>query len=284
MKHIQIYLACRAIVQEGSIRKAAESMGLSASALNRQIASLEADLGIALFDRRATGVRLSTAGEIYYRHFIEHIARLDSAKITVADLQGARIGHVTVAVSPELAHGFFPSEINKYRELYPRVTFTALPSGPRKFEAQLTQFEADLALIAQPDITDGIDILAAVDLPLCGVGDHSALPLDLLEEADLILPARSLSLRSVIDQAAKRKRLSLRPMLETTNLIQPGAIPEGAVQIWLKHDLPDPSQGLPLPALDHPHIHVVLGHRRGHSLSIAAAKFADQIVERWQNI
>ncbi|MBM7068545.1 LysR family transcriptional regulator [Actibacterium sp. 188UL27-1] len=280
MKHLQIYHAFRAVVKEGSIRKAAETMGISASALNRQMAGLEAELQVTLFDRRATGVRLSAAGEIYYRQFIEHIARLDSAKITVADLQGARIGHVSVAVSPELAQGFFPFEIKNYREMYPRVTFSVVPAAPTGFEDQLNRFEADLALIVQPEFTDGVEVLAMADLPLCAITDRDTLPLDAFQDADLILPARSLGLRVVIDLIAKRKRLNLRPALETLTSIPPALMPPGAVQLWLAHDLVDPNLAKPLPQLGHPTARIVLGQRKGHSLSVAASKFANQLVKR----
>lgn len=284
MKHLQIYHAFRAVVKEGSIRKAAETMGISASALNRQIAGLEAELDVLLFDRRATGVRLSAAGEIYYRQFIEHIARLDSAKITVADLKGARIGHVSVAVSPELAQGFFPFEINNYRDLYPRVTFSGLPAAPSDFEDKLNRYEADLALIVQPEFTDGVEVLATADLPLCALTDRTDLPLDAFEDPGLILPAPNLGLRVVIDLVAKRKRLTLRPAIETLAHIPTDLMPPDAIQLWLTDDLPTHQTAQPLPQLGHPTARVVLCQRKGHALSVAAAKFADQITKRFESI
>jgi len=48
----------------GSIRKAAEELNVSASAIDRQILKVEADLGLRLFERLSTGLRLTAAGEI----------------------------------------------------------------------------------------------------------------------------------------------------------------------------------------------------------------------------
>lgn len=55
----------------GSIRKAAEILNVSASAIDRQILNVEADIGIPLFERLPTGLRLTAAGEIMVRSFVE---------------------------------------------------------------------------------------------------------------------------------------------------------------------------------------------------------------------
>ena len=52
----------------GSIRKAAAELNVAASALNRQILKLEADLGTPLFDRLPGGMRLTVAGDLLLRH------------------------------------------------------------------------------------------------------------------------------------------------------------------------------------------------------------------------
>jgi DNA-binding transcriptional LysR family regulator len=48
----------------GSIRRAAEELNISASAIDRQILAAEEELGIALFERLPTGLRLTSAGEM----------------------------------------------------------------------------------------------------------------------------------------------------------------------------------------------------------------------------
>jgi DNA-binding transcriptional LysR family regulator len=53
-----------AVARDGAIRRAAERLNLSASAVNRQILRLEEDLGVALFERLPRGMRLSAAGEV----------------------------------------------------------------------------------------------------------------------------------------------------------------------------------------------------------------------------
>jgi len=50
------------IAKEGSIRKAADRLNITSTALNRRILGLEDELGYPLFERTSGGVRLNTAG------------------------------------------------------------------------------------------------------------------------------------------------------------------------------------------------------------------------------
>ncbi|HEY1981093.1 MAG TPA: LysR family transcriptional regulator, partial [Xanthobacteraceae bacterium] len=58
MKHLRILSYVDEVARSGSIRKAAERLNVTASAVNRRIADLEEELGAPLFDRRPRGVRL----------------------------------------------------------------------------------------------------------------------------------------------------------------------------------------------------------------------------------
>ena len=56
------------IAEEKSIRKAAEKLAITPSALNRRLLAIEDELSCPLFERLAIGVRLNTAGELFVHH------------------------------------------------------------------------------------------------------------------------------------------------------------------------------------------------------------------------
>ncbi len=65
MRHLRILDYVDEVARAGSIRKAAERLNVTASAVNRRIADLEEELGAPLFDRRPRGVQLTAAGEVF---------------------------------------------------------------------------------------------------------------------------------------------------------------------------------------------------------------------------
>ena len=75
MLHAAALYYFREVARVGSIRRAASSMNVAASALNRQIINLEIQLGTPLFDRLPGGMRLTVAGDLLLRHVREMVDR-----------------------------------------------------------------------------------------------------------------------------------------------------------------------------------------------------------------
>jgi len=123
MRHLLPLQYIESIAKFGSIRKAAEQLSISPSALNRRLLAMEDELNVPLFERIASGVRLTTAGEIMLDHIRNQISDMERVKSRIADLSGMRRGHVAMACTPELSGQFLASQILKYRQDFPGVTF-----------------------------------------------------------------------------------------------------------------------------------------------------------------
>ena len=94
MKHLQTLKLIDAVNKAGSIRKAAEDMHITSSALNRRILGFEEEFGAPIFERLHGGVRLNPAGELLIEHIRGQMADLERVRSQVADLSGLRRGHV----------------------------------------------------------------------------------------------------------------------------------------------------------------------------------------------
>ena len=105
----------RETVQARSIRKAAEQINIAPSAVNRQIIKLEEQLTTPLFERSSKGLKLTAAGELFYRWVLKSQADLDQTIAEIGDLRGARRGHVVVACEEGIGKDFLPRVIQSFR-------------------------------------------------------------------------------------------------------------------------------------------------------------------------
>ena len=108
------------------IRKAAVTLAITSTALNRRILVMEEELGVFIFERLARGVRLTTAGEILIHHIRKQLIDMERVKSQIADLTGERRGHVSIACSQALFSFFLPEQIVVYRKEHPVVRFSVL--------------------------------------------------------------------------------------------------------------------------------------------------------------
>lgn len=288
MRHLAIYAAVQAIVQMGSFRKAAEVLAISPSALNRQVLALEEELGTPLFDRLPGGVRLSTAGEVYFQQFRDHLAGMERARTRVADLSGLRIGRVAIGAAPELSGGFMPRMIAGYRDVHPAVSFGVVPADDTALGPLLANDKADLVLAVQTPMPDEAESIAVAELPVVAVmraaPDEGPLPLHALVEHDLVMPPTGTGLHAHLSAIFRRRMLMVRPVVETAALDMATLTgSRSALQLCLEADL---DAGLlsvlglgirRFRARDIGPVKAQLLQRRGRTLPVAAAKFAQML-------
>ena len=74
MRNLLIYQYISEVARSGSVRKAAEKLAITPSSLNRRIQSFEYEIGAAIFERNARGVRLNPAGELAVHTLRKHLA------------------------------------------------------------------------------------------------------------------------------------------------------------------------------------------------------------------
>ena len=102
MRNLLIYQYISEVAKSGSVRKAAEKLAITPSSLNRRIQSFEYEIGAAIFERNARGVRLNPAGELAVHAFRKHLADIEELKTRIEDLKGARRGVVSITASQAL--------------------------------------------------------------------------------------------------------------------------------------------------------------------------------------
>jgi DNA-binding transcriptional LysR family regulator len=124
MKHLKIYTAIRLIRRQGSIRKAARTLNVTSTTVNRKIISTEARLGIRLFHRTTTGVKLTSADRVVLEHCRRTLFDYDRVRMTIYDIRDLRLGHVDVLTLDSIAISLLPDAVTQLSASYPEVSFS----------------------------------------------------------------------------------------------------------------------------------------------------------------
>lgn len=290
MRHLQTFRLIEAVVRAGSIRKAAEDMNITASALNRRIQRFEQEFGCEIFERLPRGVRLNPAGELVLQHIRTQVSDLARVQGQVADLSGIRRGHVSIACSQALLPYFLPSEIARYRAEHPGVTFSVNVRDREQAERDLSTFSSDLALVFEPVHLVDFEVLVVIPQSV-NVVMSAGHPLTRKQEIRLrdcldhphVLPAPQFGVRHLLEMAAKKSTRSLAPIVETESfeLIRHYVLHESALGFQIPIGLPMTDRGelafRAISARDMPPGNLFLGQMKGRSLPIAPALFARQL-------
>ena len=98
-----------AIVDEGSLTKAAEHLYVSQPSLSQYLKRLEANLGVELFDRSASPLRLTYTGERYYQYVLQMMKLDENIRREFQDIKNQTSGRLRLGVAGRLpAAGCIP--------------------------------------------------------------------------------------------------------------------------------------------------------------------------------
>jgi DNA-binding transcriptional LysR family regulator len=149
------------VARLGGVRRAAQQMHLSQPAVTARIAALESALRATLFDRSATGVRLTTTGEALMAHAERIEAEIEALRervVAPGDLEGL----LRLGVAETVAQAWLPDFVARLAERYPRLSLEVTVDISRNLRDGLLGRALDLALLMGPVSDYAIDNL---DLP-----------------------------------------------------------------------------------------------------------------------
>jgi DNA-binding transcriptional LysR family regulator len=142
----------REVARQGSITDAARSLGYTQSAVSRQVATLEANTGARLLDRRARGVELTEHGRTLLPHAEALLARLGAARHDLEAVGQLDGGHLRVGAFPTANAALIPLAMADFASTYPNVSLSLIEGTTRRQLGRLEAADVDLAVIsAFPD-------------------------------------------------------------------------------------------------------------------------------------
>ena len=214
------------VARRGSIRKAAESLHLTAAAVHQQILNFEEQVGTPLFDRLPRGMQLTSAGEIMIAAVRRSQRDFDSALSHVEDLRSLRRGHISLAVSHSSAEQLVPDVIEVAMQRYPGVTYSVRSGSGENILKWVATGEADIGFCLRRKPPPGVEEVRGFpqQLGLVTPPGHVLTRLgraprlrDCLDHP-LILMTPDTELRAMVDQIDHREHRKARPLVETSSV------------------------------------------------------------------
>ncbi len=132
-----------AVAEAGSFTHAGEVLGLSQSAVSRQISALEADLNTVLFHRHARGLILTEQGEMLFRTAHDVVGKLAFAEALLKEGKDAPQGELTITAPVGLGSTWLTPRMKEFIELYPHIKVQLVLDDR---ELDIGMREADVAL------------------------------------------------------------------------------------------------------------------------------------------
>ena len=133
--------------QSGSFRRTAEICQVDQSNVSRALKQLEDNLGVPLFDRARSGVRLTPAGRQFLAEVLPAFEQIESAKRTARTARRGDTGLVRIGILTSLAGGFLRQLVKSYADKHPHVTIDVRDGGRREHLAAIRARRLDAAFI-----------------------------------------------------------------------------------------------------------------------------------------
>lgn len=156
LREVECFLA---VVDHGSITRAAASVYLAQPSLSQVIRRLEADLGVDLFRRVGRGLVLSPAGEALVGPARQVLRDLTHARNVAAGYRGLEGGRVDLAISASLTSSFLAAWVGDFRRKHPKISvrLTQHDGDGDEISTLIRSGAAELAYTVSPVTRHGIE-------------------------------------------------------------------------------------------------------------------------------
>ena len=117
LRHLRYFVA---VAEEKSFNKAAARLYISQPPLSRQIKQLEEEVGVMLIDRDNRPLKLTEAGEFFYDHAVQILAKSDKLK-TMTMRKANFDNSISIGFVSSILYGILPKIIARFRACYPNI-------------------------------------------------------------------------------------------------------------------------------------------------------------------
>ncbi|MGA0346968.1 MAG: LysR family transcriptional regulator [Alphaproteobacteria bacterium] len=215
----------KAIAEYGSFSEASLRLRVAQSALSRHTASLEQELGVALFERLPRGVTLTDSGTLLLDRAKDILERVQITRGEVMAKAALPSGEVVIGTTSTTSRILYGPLAERFAKDYPNVRLKFVEGVPYVLLEGLDTDRIDLAVMVDPEASSTLEFAPLVTEQEYLVGpfpsDFSAnQPIDITSLASypLILLPRPAGSRVKLDRLAREANIQLDVKHEVANI------------------------------------------------------------------
>lgn len=214
------------VAELGSLSKAADRIRIAQPALSRQIRLLEAELGVALFDRHGRGMVITERGRQLLRHAVRVLADIDELRLEAAESLDSLTGRVVIGMPPTVSDMISVPLVKALRGAHPQLELRLISAFTGFLLDGLQRGEIDVAVLYDPLPTRSIrsrplliENLFLIGQPGAEFPPDQEVSFSRLATQPLLLPSPRHGLRAIVDRCAAQANVTLKVDIETDSFV-----------------------------------------------------------------
>ncbi|MXQ54154.1 LysR family transcriptional regulator [Shimazuella alba] len=144
LRQIQYFIE---VAERQHMTEAALALHVAQSAVSKQIANLEAELGVQLFIREGRNIRITPIGKIFLHHAKAAVRAITNAKKEMDEFLDPERGTIRIGFPSSLAAHTLPTVISAFRNQYPHIGFQLRQGSYLHLIDGVNKGDIDLALL-----------------------------------------------------------------------------------------------------------------------------------------
>ncbi|MEW6341540.1 MAG: LysR family transcriptional regulator [Pseudomonadota bacterium] len=212
------------VARTGSLSEASARLHVAVSAISRQVARLESEIGTPLFERRPRGMALSEAGGRLLAYAQRSLLEAEHVMKEIGGLDALHGSMIKVASSEGFAADFLPGALAGFRLRHPGIDFNLAVLTPGEATRRVRDGDVDLALTFSLAPEKGVKVEHTERAPVLALmpADHplaarAKVSLADLQHYPLVMPEPGTTIRQLIDITCALEGLLLEPDLTSNN-------------------------------------------------------------------
>jgi LysR family transcriptional regulator for metE and metH len=153
LRHLQTLLA---LVETGTLSRAATRLHLTQSAISHQLKQLEDHYGVSLFERKSQPLRLSPAGQRLHSLAEAVLPLIGEAERDIARIAQGEAGQLRIAVECHTCFDWLMPAMDQFREHWPEIELDLVSGFHADPLALLPDNRADLVVVSEPGPRKGV--------------------------------------------------------------------------------------------------------------------------------